>query len=175
MSTETSRPEAIPDLNGGRWRIDPERSRVGFATPHFWGLATVEGEFKSYGGTLDLSADPAIELTIVAASVQTGQPKRDRHLRSPDFFDAENHPQIRFASDSAQLDGERLAVRGRLQAAGNSIPLGLEATLRRVGDELEIEAITDVHHRALGITWSPLGIMRSPSKVSVGGRLVRDA
>jgi polyisoprenoid-binding protein YceI len=100
MSTETSRSEAVPDLEGGRWRIDSKRCRVSFATPHFWGLATVEGEFKSYAGTLDLSADPAIELTIVAASVQTGQRKRDRHLRSPEFFDAEQHPQIRFASEA---------------------------------------------------------------------------
>jgi hypothetical protein len=53
--------------------------------------------------------------------------------------------------------------------------VNLEATLHHVGDELEIEAVTDVHHRALGITWSQLGIMRSPSKVTVGGRLVQDA
>ena len=82
---------------------------------------------------------------------------RDKHLRSADFFDVENHPQVRFVSDSATLDGERLKVRGRLYAAGTSMPLELEASLRRVGDELEVDARTYGDHRKLGMshgTWA---------------------
>ena len=63
---------------------------------------------------------------------------------------------------------------GRLHAAGRSIPLQVEATIRPVGDEFEIEAVTLADHRELGMTWSPMGIMRAPSKLLVSGRLVRE-
>jgi polyisoprenoid-binding protein YceI len=81
-----------------------------------------------------------IELTIDAASLNTNLGLRDRHLRSGDFFDVMIHPQVSFVSESATLQGERLEVRGRLHAAGQSIPLELDARLRRVGDELEVDA-----------------------------------
>ena len=96
----------------GRWELDPQRSSVEFRVGHFWGLATVKGHFDDYEGRLDLGADPAIELTIDAASVQTGNPKRDQHLRSAPFFDAENHPSVQFVSDSVVLQGDTLSVRG---------------------------------------------------------------
>src|SRR2546430_2010035 len=97
-----------------RWRIDPGRSRLEFRTRTFWGLMRVEGRFDRYDGRLDLEHDPAIELTIDAASLDTNNKKRDEHLRSADFFDVENHPQVRFVSDSATLSGEHLKTRGRL-------------------------------------------------------------
>ena len=78
-------------------------------------------------------------------------------------------------SDSATLDGERLTVSGRLYAAGTSTPLNLDATLRRAGDELEVEARTSVDHRQVGMIHSPLGMIRTPSELIVRGRLVRDA
>jgi hypothetical protein len=72
------------------------------------------------------------------------------------------------------LEGERLRLRGRLHAAGKSIPLDVEASLRRVDDELEVEATTYADQRQLGMTWSPLGITRTPSKLIVRGQLVQD-
>jgi polyisoprenoid-binding protein YceI len=80
---------------------------------------------------------------------------------------------VRFVSDSASLDGEMLHVRGQLHAAGRQIPLELDATVREVDGELEIEAVTEADHRELGMNWSPLGILRAPSKLIVRGRLVR--
>jgi polyisoprenoid-binding protein YceI len=114
-----------------------------------------------------------VELSVDATSLDTGMAKRDAHLRSADFFDVERHPQVRFVSESAALEGETLAVRGHLHAAGKQIPLALDATVRRVGEELEIEAVTHGDHRELGMTWSPIGILRAPSKLIVRGRLVR--
>ena len=134
---------------------------------------TVKGEFADYDGTLDLSAEPAVELTLQAASLNTKMAKRDEHLRSGDFFDVEQHPQIRFSSDSATIDGDTVSVRGQLHAAGRQIPLELDATVRELDGELEIEAVTEADHRELGMTWSPLGILRAPSKLIVRGRLVR--
>ena len=178
MSTDTithpsqtrSEPGSIAE---GRWRIDPSRSSVEFHTPTLWGLATVKGRFERYDGTLDLERSPAIESTIEADSLTTNNKLRDRHLRSADFFDAENHPEVRFVSDSATLDGERLSVRGRLYAAGETLPLELEGRLRRVGDELELDARTSANHRKLGMSHGTLGMIPPRSELIVHGRLVR--
>src|SRR4051812_38887104 len=175
MSTTdlTPTPGAVAQITDGAWQLDPTRSSVEFHVRHFYGLMTVKGEFADYDGTLDLAATPAVELTLQAASLDTKQAKRDAHLRSGDFFDVANYPQIRFGSDSAELDGDTLRVQGQLEAAGRSIPLAFDATVREVDGELEIEAATEADHRELGMTWSPLGIMRAPSKLIVRGRLVR--
>jgi len=160
-------------LAEGAWRLDPARSSVAFHVRHFYGLMTVKGEFADYEGTLDLNRSPAAELTIQAASLDTKLAKRDEHLRSKDFFDVERHPQVRFVSDSARLDGDTLRVRGQLHAAGRQIPLELDATVREVDGELEVEGVTEADHRDLAMTWSPLGILRAPSKLIVRSRLVR--
>ncbi len=176
MSTTTqttATPAAAARLADGSWRLDPARSSVAFHVRHFYGLMTVKGEFADYDGTLDLGATPAVELTIQATSLDTKLAKPDEHLRSKDFFDAERHPQVRLVSDGAVIDGDTLRARGQLHAAGRQIPLQLDATVREIDGELEIEAVTDADHRELGMSWSPLGILRAPSKLIVRGRLVR--
>jgi polyisoprenoid-binding protein YceI len=155
------------------WRIDPERSSVEFKVKALWGIVTVKGRFARYQGTLDLSDRPAVELTIEADSLDTRNGRRDRHLRSPDFFGVEKHPYVRFVSERAALDGERLDVRGRLLAHGESTPLEIDATLRRDGDELEVEAVAAADQQRLGMTWNPLGMVSTPSTLVVKGRLVR--
>ena len=172
MATSTpTTPSA--DISVGAWRLDPARSSVEFHARNFYGLMTVKGRFDRYEGTLDLRAQPVAQLTIDAASLDTKQPKRDEHLRSADFFDVENHPEVRFVSKTVVAEGDQLKLRGELQAAGKAIPLELDATLRPVDGEFEIEAVTHADHRELGMTWSPLGILRAPSKLIVRGRLVR--
>jgi polyisoprenoid-binding protein YceI len=170
---ETPSTTMVSDLATGGWRLDPARSTIEFHVPHFWGLITVKGHFERYEGTLDLQSEPAVELTIEADSLQTGNRKRDRHLRSADFFDFEHHPQVRFLSDTAVLENTTLKVRGRLHAAGRSIPLELDATIHTAGGGIEIEALTHAPHHELGMTWSPLGIARPHSTLIVKGRLVR--
>jgi polyisoprenoid-binding protein YceI len=168
---------AVADASelSGVWRLDPERSNVEFHVRHFYGLVTVKGHFDRYQGTLELNATPAVHLTIESASLDTGRSPRDKHLRSPEFFDVEQHPQVTFDSDSVSLEGDVLKVTGTLKAAGKEIPVAFEASLRRVGDELEVSASTLADHRDLGMLWSPLGILRAPSKLIVQGRLVRSA
>lgn len=175
MSTSTPKPSGPPGIETTRWRIDPARSSVEFHSPTFWGLMTVKGHFERYEGTLDLQCTPAIELTIEAGSLNTSNKMRDKHLRSDDFFDVTDHPHVRFISDNASLVGERLKVSGQLYAAGQSIPLTLDAELHRVGDELVIDAKTDADQRKLGMTHGLLGMIRTPSELTVRGRLIQTA
>jgi polyisoprenoid-binding protein YceI len=162
------------ELARGTWILDPDRSSVEFRVPLLFGkIGTVKGGFTSYGGTLDMDARPAIELTIEAASIDTGNARRDAHLRSAAFFDVEEHPQVRFESESAALDGEKLHVSGTLRAGGGSAPLDVTATVRPVGEEFEIEASAEVDQRKLGMTYSPLGTLRPPARLTVRGHLAR--
>jgi polyisoprenoid-binding protein YceI len=75
------------------WTADPTRTTIEFEVEHFWGLHTVRGRFGRLDGVYVLgTAGPEIELTIDAESVDTGNSARDRHLRSADFFDVDEHP-----------------------------------------------------------------------------------
>jgi polyisoprenoid-binding protein YceI len=171
MSTQTPDSLGVPDVEQTRWRIDPDRSDVEFHSRKVWGLVTVKGRFARYEGTMDLSAQPAIEMTIDADSLDTKNPIRDKHLRSGDYFDVEHHPQVRFVSDSVTLDGERLKVHGRLSAAGHSIPLDAEGTLRFTEGAAEVEVTALADHTQLGMTFSGLGMLRPTSKLIVHGQL----
>jgi polyisoprenoid-binding protein YceI len=162
------------DIQLTAWRLDPERSSVEFEVPSDWGLPKVRGRFHRYDGTLDLGREPAIALGIEADSIDTGNARRDKHLRSKAFFDAEAHPLVVFLSDTVTLEGDELTVTGGLSAANRSEPLRLVATLRRVGAELEIEATTEVDQRRLGMTYRLLGAIGTPTRLTVRGRLVRD-
>jgi polyisoprenoid-binding protein YceI len=160
------------DLRSGAWRLDPERSSVEFHVRHLWGLGTVKGRFESYEGVLDLTADPAIVLTVDAASLQTGNGKRDQDLRSAHFFDVEQHPSVRFVSESVGVERDRINVRGRLHARGSSIRLEIDAQIRTTDDGAEIEAVATAPHQELGMTFNPVRMIRPTSRLIVRGALV---
>lgn len=167
MSTPTT-----AGLATGTWRLDPSRSSVEFHVRTFPG-PTVRGHFDRYQGMLNVSGRPAVALVIEADSLNTQNSRRDKHLRSDDFFDVANHPRVRFEADVAELEGEMLKVRGLLYVAGKHVPLDVDASVTAVREEFEIEATALVDQRELGMTWSPLGIVRAPSKLILRGRLVR--
>ena len=166
--------DPAPPLTGTRWRIDPRRSRVEFHSKTFWGMMTVTGRFDRYDATMELSAQPAIAMTIEADSLDTGNSLRDKHLRSGDFFDVENNPQVRFISDEVTLDGERLSVRGRLHAAGRTVPLSLVGKVVHGIETLSVEATAEVDHRRLGMSHGLLAMVRPPSKLAIRAHAVRD-
>ena len=171
MSTQTPDSLTASAVEQTCWRIDPNRSDVEFHSRHLWGLAPVKGRFARYEGTMNLSAQPAIEMTIEADSLDTKNALRDHHLRSGLFFDVEHHPQVRFVSDSVTLEGERLKVHGRLSAAGHSIPLHVEGTLRFTEGAADVEVTALADHTQLGMTFSGLGMLRPTSKLTVHGQL----
>ena len=116
MSTTTA--TALPT---GTWNIDPAHSKVGFAVKHM-GIATVRGEFTEFEGTLEIAEDLSSAKaygTVKATSVDTNEPQRDDHLRSPDFFDVAQYPELRFESTSVEaLDDEEFRITGKLTIHG---------------------------------------------------------
>ncbi|MFP5451276.1 MAG: YceI family protein [Thermoleophilia bacterium] len=118
MSTTTRTSTAA--IATGTWSVDPSHSTVGFSVKHM-GIATVRGEFTEFEGALVVADDGAMRVAAMvrAASVDTKEQQRDDHLRSPDFFNAEAHPQLTLQSTSVtQPDDETIEVRGRLSING---------------------------------------------------------
>ncbi|HEX8975445.1 MAG TPA: YceI family protein [Solirubrobacteraceae bacterium] len=123
---------SITAIPAGTWNVDPGHSTVGFAVKHM-GIATVRGEFKEFEGTLEIGEDLASAKaygTVKAQSVDTNEPQRDEHLRSADFFDAAQYPELRFESTKIEaLDDEEYRITGQLTIHGvtNEIVLHAEA------------------------------------------------
>jgi polyisoprenoid-binding protein YceI len=128
MSAITT-PTTIPT---GTWNVDPSHSQVGFAVKHM-GIATVRGEFTEFEGTLEIGDDLSTAKaygTVKAQSVDTNESQRDDHLRSPDFFHTEEHPELRFESTRIEaLDDEEFRITGNLTVHGvtNEIVLHADA------------------------------------------------
>jgi polyisoprenoid-binding protein YceI len=146
----------------GTWSVDPQRSEIGFAAKDMWGLRTVRGAFGDYEGRLTVS-DRAIggELTIDAASLETGNKRRDRHLRSPAFFDVERSPRVRFIATALAAREGALALTGELvigrSRARLEIPVNLE---HRTDGALRVEGRTNVSRQSAGLGWNMLGMIR---------------
>jgi polyisoprenoid-binding protein YceI len=176
MSTTHSAQDS-QQLAGTRWRLDPSGSSAEFRVPMLWGLASVKGRFQRLDGWLEVDDDHRwrMELTLDAASLDTGNQRRDRHLRSADFFDVEHHPEVRFRSSSVtDGGGGRLHVDGELEAAGGRARLQVEVTVEHPDGRLDLDAAATVDQRRLGMTWSPLGVIRSPTALSVHALLRRE-
>lgn len=115
------------------WKIDPHHSHVEFAVRHLM-ISTVKGHFTDVQGVVTLDGDDpsanAVEVTIAVASINTRQEQRDAHLRSPDFFDAENFPSITFRSRQIvgnPLEGD-VILKGDLTIRGVTREVTLNVT-----------------------------------------------
>ena len=161
-------------LAGTRWRLDPSGASAEFRVPNLWGLISHTGRFQRLDGWLEVDDDHQwrMELTLDAASLDTDNRRRDRHLRSADFFDVQHHPEVRFRSTSVNDHvGGRLHVEGELEAAGQRARLQVEVTVKHADGRLELDAAATVDQRQLGMTFSPLGMVRTPTALSVHARL----
>ena len=116
-------------IPAGTWNLDTAHTKLGFAVKHM-GVSTVRGDFKDFDGRLEVGEDGKVRAygTVRAASVDTNQEQRDEHLRSADFFDAENHPEITFESTGFERVGEDTwKVRGDLTIHGVTREIELDA------------------------------------------------
>lgn len=119
---------ARTQLPTGTWHVDPAHSRVEFAVSHLHlGIATVRGAFREFEGTLEPDEGRA-HGTVKAASLDTNHDKRDEHLRSPDFFEVSEHPELRFESTEIRPLGEdTFEIEGDLTIRGVTNPIVLRA------------------------------------------------
>lgn len=161
----------------GQWTLDPDRSSVDISHRHFWGLSKVKGSFARLQGSGRVTQDGSVSGTfsVDAASVDTKNKKRDDHLRSDDFFNVADHPQITFEARAARTSGATgFVVDGVLTAGGVSRPMQVPVTVRDLeNDALTVEATLAVDRKAHGMTWNKLGVIRGDTRVHAIARFVR--
>jgi polyisoprenoid-binding protein YceI len=114
------------------WSFDPAHSHASFAVRHMI-ISNVRGELGKFSGTLTLDekdiTKSSVEATIDVTAIDTREPKRDEHLRSPDFFDAAKFPNITFKSTKVEKAGkDGLKVTGDLTIRGTTKPVVLKVT-----------------------------------------------
>jgi polyisoprenoid-binding protein YceI len=159
------------------WRIDPAHSTIGFSVRHMM-LNDVHGAFTRVEGAihddLDDVARSSVEVVIDIASVDTHEPKRDAHLKSPDFFDAAKFPRMTFRSTRVEKVEDALAVTGNLDMHGVIRPITLRVLFPR---QTVRDPVTGVRRRGATATTTLLrkdyGLLWNRS-VESGGVLVGD-
>ena len=149
------------------WNIDPDHSSIQFKVSHL-GLVDVKGIFRKYQGTVTLDekdiAKSSVNVTIEAASVDSGVEKRDEHLRTADFFDVAKYPTITFVSKNVTPAGE-----GKLKVTGDLTIHGItkEAVLKVTGPTKEVKdpkgnirrglsATTTINRPDYGLTYNSI-------------------
>ena len=160
MTTTTIERETLT----GTWTLDPSHSRLGFAARHAM-VATVRGSFQDVSGSLRLDAADAVrssaEVTIQAASIDTGVADRDAHLRSGDFLDVERFPTLRFRSTSVRADGaDDYVLSGELTIRDVTRPV--EISISHLGASTDpfgnlragFEGETVIRRKDFGLTWN---------------------
>lgn len=115
------------------WTLDKSHSVLGFTVTHMM-LSEVDGRFQNFDVTMTSSkpdfTDAQIDLTADVSSINTNQEKRDGHLKSADFFDAEKHPNLTFKSKSiSKVSGNKYKLMGDLTMHGVTKPVTLDAVI----------------------------------------------
>jgi polyisoprenoid-binding protein YceI len=154
----------------GEWVLDPGSSSIRLSNKSMWGLVPVNGRFREVSGHGVVSADGEISGTIAvpAASIDTGNARRDTHLRSADFFDTANNPDITFTADGIRPSGQHVTVTGMLTVRDRTRPLTFEAaaTVQRNG-EVSLDAEVHVSQVEYGLTWNLLGMVGRDNTLTI--------
>jgi polyisoprenoid-binding protein YceI len=158
----------------GTWKVDPSHSSVGFEVRHLM-ISTVRGHFSEYDGTLEADPDDPSRShawgSVKVASIDTGDPDRDAHLRSPDFFDAERYPEMRFESTRIEhVEGGTYRVAGDLTIKDQTRQVEVDATVQGVGtdpwgnERVGIAIRGTINRTDFGLSWQ--------QRLATGGMLV---
>jgi polyisoprenoid-binding protein YceI len=149
----------IPGYVVGTWDIDASHSTVGFVARHMM-VSKVRGFFRDFTGVIVTAPDPtnsSVTATIDLNSIDTRQEQRDAHIRSADFFDVENHPELTFRSTGVRVDGADWVVDGELTIKGNTKPVSLALELNGFGPDAYggtragFSARTEISRSAFGV------------------------
>ena len=158
------------------YTVDPAHSRAGFTVRHM-GFSKVRGRFEQFEGTVQMAPDELdsfeAEATLQAASITTGDAKRDEHLRSVDFFDAAAHPMLTFKSTGVrEVNGQRFTLVGDLTMRGVTKTVELDAEYLGAGTDpwggtrVAFEAETTINRKEWGLNWNTV--------LEAGGLLVSE-
>jgi polyisoprenoid-binding protein YceI len=145
------------------WQLDNSHSQVTFAVKHMM-ISTVRGKFESFAADADIDLSDLsrskVRGTAQVASINTGDAQRDGHLKSPDFFDAENSPEIVLESKSVKVSGEDLTVEADLTIRGVTQPVTLKGEYsgpakdpwgnNRVG----VSVVAEINREDFGLNWN---------------------
>jgi polyisoprenoid-binding protein YceI len=133
MSNDSSHAvAAIPGFKAGTWEVDPAHSDIAFSVRQLL-ITTVNGRFTSYDVTIVTGEDPlgsSVNATIELASLDTGNEKRDEHIRSDTFFDVAKHPTASYRSTGIRRAGDGWVIDGDLTLRGitRNVPLAVAVT-----------------------------------------------
>jgi polyisoprenoid-binding protein YceI len=144
------------------YKVDPVHSSVGFSIRHF--VSEVDGRFREFEGTIKYDkqnpAASSVQFTIQATSLDTDNPDRDKHLRSPDFFDVQKYPTLSFASTSvAPKDANTLNVTGNFTLRGVTkqltIPVAVLGTAKTpMGERAGFKTSFTINRMDYGVAWN---------------------
>lgn len=151
-----TRDTAVPT---GTWAIDPVWSSLEFEVKKL-GLMAVKGRVPGFSGTIQGGDAPSIEGAVDPSSITTFDETRDGHLQSPEFFDTQRYPELRFVSTSVETRGDALVVEGDLTIKGTTKPVVLTGTYVGTGNDpwgnerigLELEGTVD--RSEFGLNWN---------------------
>jgi len=152
----------MTSIPAGTYDIDVAHSVMGFSVRHA-GVARVRGSFKGFSGVINVAenfADSTVEVDIDSASVDTGQEARDEHLRSADFWHAEENPTWTFRSTSVEGSGDEFVVHGDFTANGITKPVALEVEVEGSGNgpdgklRVGLSAETTLSRKDFDLTWN---------------------
>jgi polyisoprenoid-binding protein YceI len=155
MSTQTIEQE----IQAGTYKVDPVHSTIHFAVTHN-GVSTFRSGFRGFEAKLEGGERPRLEGTVDVTSVDTGEEMLKGHLLSPEFFDAERHPRLKFASTGFDVDEDgALTLRGELEIHGEKREVEASGRFARLGADLagservglSLEATVD--RRNFGLDW----------------------
>jgi polyisoprenoid-binding protein YceI len=155
MSTQTIK-QAAP---AGTYSVDPVHSTIHFAVVHN-GVSTFRSGFREYEAKLTGGAEPKLEGTVAVASVDIEEEMLKGHLLSPEFFDAERYPQLKFGSTAFEVDDDgALTLRGELEIRGQSHEVDASGKFADLGADLAGKArvglslAASVDRRNFGLDW----------------------
>lgn len=161
----------------GEWTLDLAGTSVEFHVKHFWGLMTVRGRFDSLtgAGRVDSGGTVSGQIRVDANSVNTKNKKRDQHLRSDHFFDAEHHPTVTIdATGLAPAGGGDLRGSVTMDAAGHQQHVDTVVhVVDATADAVTVRAEAQVERAAFGMTWGPMNMTAPTASAIVTARFVR--
>ena len=144
----------------GTWALDPVHSLVGFEVSYMAG--TFRGQFRDVSVSLDVGEDghAALEGVVKVASVDVKDENLDAHLQSPDFFDSENFPELRFTAEDVSLDGDHVTATGEITIKGTTKPVTVTGTGSAPMEDpwgnqrLGLTLSADVDRTDFGLSWN---------------------